>query len=222
MKSSGFNRSITSRVTFIVCVLLSGCNGIEKLDEKVFYEGPHFKLKLARYYESIFLHFNGEVFSIQCQSSATSSYQAKKRQEPGWRLIGTGAAIGSKNAQEVINMVSDDYIIVSDQILVKKGGGITVSFDACGTITGWYPTLLPLQLIDQIEKPDWCAPKGGGDCRHYDFEGDRQVRIDDIKTDNLGNISFLARSKAFKDSATLRIASSDFGKAWQHEIVAKE
>jgi len=119
-------------------------------------------------------------------------------------------------------MVSDDYIIVSDQIFVKKGGGISVSFDACGTITGWYPTLLPLQLIDQIEKPDWCAPKGGGDCRHYDFEGDRQVRIDDIKTDNLGNISFLARSKAFKDSATLRIASSDYGKAWQHEIVAKE
>jgi hypothetical protein len=222
LKSSVFYRGIAPQCTFIVCVLLSGCNGLEKLDEKVFYEGPHFKLKLARYYESIFLHFNGEVFSVQCQSSATSNYQAKKRQEPGWRLIGTGAAIGSKNAQEVINMVSEDYIIVSDQTFVKKGGGISVSFDACGTITGWYPTLLPLQLIDQIEKPDWCAPKGGGDCRHYDFEGDRQVRIDDIKTDNLGNISFLARSKAFKDSAILRIASSDYGRTWEHEIVAKE
>jgi len=137
-------------------------------------------------------------------------------------LIATGAAIGTKNAQEVINLVGDDYIIISDQIFVKKGGGISVSFDACGTITGWYPTLLPLQLIDQIEKPDWCAPKGGGDCRHYDFEGDRQVRIDDIKTDNLGNISFLARSKAFKDSSIFRIASSDYGRTWEHEIVGQE
>jgi len=222
LKTNGFYNGIARHCTLIVCVLVSGCDGLEKLDEKVFYEGPHFKLKLARYYESILFHFNGEVFSVQCQSSATSSYQAKKRQEPGWRLIATGAAIGTKNAQEVINLVSDDYIIISDQIFVKKGGGISVSFDACGTITGWYPTLLPLHLIDQIEKPDWCAPKGGGDCRHYDFEGDRQVRIDDIKTDNLGNISFLARSKAFKDSAIFRIASSDYGRTWEHEIAGQE
>lgn len=222
MKSSNFYNRIARHCTFIVCVLLSGCNGLEKLDEKVFYEGPHFKLKLARYYESILFHFNGEVFSVQCQSSATSSYQAKERQEAGWRLIATGAAIGTKNAQEVINLVTDDYIIISDQIFVKKGSGISVSFDACGTINGWYPTLMPLQLIDQIEKPDWCAPKGGGDCRHYDFEGDRQVRIDDIKTDNLGNISFLVRSKAFKDSATFRIASSDYGRTWEHEKAGQE
>jgi hypothetical protein len=206
----------------MACVFLSGCGGIEKLDEKVFYEGPHFKLKLARYYESLPFHFNGEVFSVQCQSSATSSYKAKKRQESGWRRIATGPAIGTKNAQEVINLVSDDYLIISDQIFVKKGGGVTVSFDACGTITGWYPTLLPLQLIDQIEKPDWCAPKGGGDCRHYDFEGDRQVRIEDIKTDSLGNISFQARSKAFKNGAIFRITSSDYGRTWEHEITDKE
>ena len=78
MKTHGFYNGIARHCTLIVCVLVSGCDGLEKLDEKVFYEGPHFKLKLARYYESILFHFNGEVFSVQCQSSATSSYQAKK------------------------------------------------------------------------------------------------------------------------------------------------
>lgn len=68
-------------------------------------------------------------------------------------------------------------------------------------------------------KPDWCAPKGGGDCRHYDFQGDREAFFEDIKIDDLGNISFLANSTAFRDGATFRIASSDFGKTWEHEIV---
>jgi hypothetical protein len=37
---------------------------LEKLDEKVFYQGPYSKLKLARYYESILFHLNGEVFLL--------------------------------------------------------------------------------------------------------------------------------------------------------------
>ena len=201
----------------LICVLLNACDGIEKLDEEVFYKGPEFTLKLVRYYESIFLHFNGEVFSVQCRSSATLDNQAQKRQEAGWRLISTGAALGSKNAQEVVNQIQDEYIIMDNATLVKGGNGIAVTFDACGTIRGWYPTLLPLDMIDQIDKPDMCRPKGTADCRHYDFQGDRAAQIDDIQTATSGQISFLARSKAFKDGMVIRITSKDYGKTWEFE-----
>lgn len=202
-------------ISFLIPAILSGCGGIKKLDEKVFYEGPEFKLKLSRYYQKLFLSYDGEVFSVQCQSSETLDNKAQKSQDAGWRRISTGGAIGSKNAQDLIDQVKDDYLIMDNRTLVKKSNGFLVSFDACGTFQSWYPTALPIERIDQIPKPDHCAPKGSGDCRHYDFQGDRVPKISEIETSPEGRISFVARTPAFKDGVVFRIESGDFGRTWE-------
>lgn len=82
-------------------LLLTSCGvSKERLDEVVFYDGPRFKLKLVRYYENYPLHFTGEVFRVQCASAHTTN-PGNEMQDPGWVVLGNGAAIGSKNAAEV-------------------------------------------------------------------------------------------------------------------------
>ena len=134
--------------------------------------------------------------------------------------MSTGAALESKNAQEVVDYLKDEYLIMDERTVVKAGGGIGVSFDACGTFRHWSAVKLPLELINQIDKPDYCKPKGDADCRHYDFQGDRAPEIEDIRTDSSGRISFVARSKAFKDGAVYRIESQDSGRSWGYTRIA--
>ena len=72
-------------VTIITGVLLFSCNpSYEKLDESIFYEGPSFKLKLVRYYESAWPHYTGEVFNVMCSSMETTNFPAGIMQDPGW------------------------------------------------------------------------------------------------------------------------------------------
>ena len=201
-------------LVFLVGLLLAGCESTKRLDEQVFHEGPEFTLKVVRYYYNLFLSFNGEVYSVQCRSSETAGNKAYKRQDPGWQTLTTGAAIGSKNVQEIVDNLRNNYLIMDDRTLVQAENGIGVSFDACGSFRYWGATKLPVDLIDQIEKPDHCAPKGTGDCRHYDFQGDRAPQVSDVRTEPSGRISFIARSKAFKDGAVFRIESQDSGRSW--------
>ena len=205
-----------------IALLLSGCDSTKRLDEQIFYEGPEMTLKLVRYYRNLFLSFNGEVYSVQCRSSETAGNSAGRQQDPGWRAVSSGAALGSKNAQEVVDYVRDEYLIMNDWTVVKKGGGIGVSFDACGTFRHWSAVHLPLKLINQIAKPDYCKPKGATDCRHYDFQDDRAPEIEDIRTDSSGRISFAARSIAFKDGAVYRIESQDYGRSWGYTPIAAD
>jgi len=205
-------------LVFLAGVLLAGCDSTRRLDELIFYEGPEVTLKLVRYYRNLFLSFNGEIYSVQCRSSETAGNQAGRDQDQDWRKLSTGTALESKSAQEVVNDVKDKYLIMDERTVVKRGGGIGVSFDACGTFRHWGATKLPIELIDQIEKPSHCA--GTGDCRHYDFEGDRAPQISDIRTEPSGRISFVARSKAFKDGAVFRIESQDSGRSWGYTRIA--
>ncbi len=207
-------------LVFLAGLLLAGCDSTRRLDELIFYEGPEVTLKLVRYYRNLFLSFNGEVYSVQCRSSETAGNKAGRQQDPGWRTLSTGAALESKNAQEVVDYVRDEYLIMDERTVVRKGGGIGVSFDACGTFRHWGATILPIELIDQIEKPSHCAPEGTGDCRHYDFEADRALQVSDIRTEPSGRISFVARSKAFKDGAVFRIESQDSGRSWGYTRIA--
>ena len=209
-------------LVFLAGLLLAGCDSTRRLDELIFYEGPEVTLKLVRYYRNLFLSFNGEVYSVQCRSSETVGNQAGREQDQDWRKVSTGAALESKSAQEVVNDVKDKYLIMDERTVVTRGGGIGVSFDACGTFRHWGATILPIELIDQIEKPSHCAPKGTGssDCRHYDFEADRAPQVSDIRTEPSGRISFVARSKAFKDGAVFRIESQDSGRSWGYTRIA--
>ena len=207
-------------LVFLAGLLLASCDSTKRLDEQIFYEGPEVTLKLVRYYRNLFLSFNGEIYSVQCRSSETAGNQAGREQDQDWRTLSTGTALESKSAQEVVNDLKDEYLIMDERTVVKRGGGIGVSFDACGTFRHWGATKLPIELIDQIEKPSHCAPKGTGDCRHYDFEGDRAPQISDIRTEPSGRISFVARSKAFKDGAVFRIESQDSGRSWGYTRIA--
>lgn len=195
---------------------------LQKLDEAVFYAGPRFKLKLVRYYENLPLHYTGEVFRVQCTSEQTANSPGHKTQDPGWRTLGNGGAIGSKNAAELVERERRNYLVMDDQTLVWLGNGVSVSFDACGQFRAWYPTSLPGELIDPVEKPDFCAPKGKADCRHYDFQGDRAPHFGDIQVSRQGAISFTVRSKAFRGERIVRVHSTDFGRTWTFTSIASQ
>lgn len=194
--------------------LVSCSQATQKLDEAVFYEGPRFKLKLVRYYENLPLHYTGEVFRVQCASDRTANSPGQKTQDPVWRTLGNGSAIGSKNAAELVERERRNYLVIDDQTLVWLGNGVNVSFDACGEFRGWYPTSLSEELIYPVLKPDFCAPRGKADCRHYDFQGERAPHFGDIQVSRQGAISFTVRSKAFRGEQTVRVHSTDFGKTW--------
>ena len=143
---------------FLGCTIVAGCSP-RKLDEVVFYEGPQFKLKLVRYYENLPFHYTGKVFRVQCSSANTVDSPGHEKLDPGWVEIGSGGAIGSTSAKELVNRERTHYLIVDDRTLVTTGGwALKVSFDACGSFRFWDPTALPLELIDPVDKPATCAP----------------------------------------------------------------
>ena len=93
------------------------CSDTRKLDEAVFYEGPVFTLKVVRFYQNLFLSYNGETFSVQCSSEHTAGYGGSKFTERGWYELGSGGAIGTKTADDVIKQVKAQYLIVDDSTL---------------------------------------------------------------------------------------------------------
>ena len=93
-----------------------------------------------------------------------------------------------------------------------------VPFDACGKFQSWRPTSLPAEPIALAEKPDYCAPTGKADCRHYDFPGDRAPNFKAIQSNGHGTVSVLARSSAFRDDQAVRVQSIDYGKTWTFAV----
>jgi len=200
---------------YLITILLGACGGgTRKLDEAVFYQGPQFTLKLTRYYENIPLHYTGEVYRVHCGSAATASSPAHKTQDSGWVSIGNGGAIGSKSAAELVDRVRTFYHVIDDRTVVWLGNGLEVSFDACGQFRGWYPSQLPAEMIDPVEKPEWCAPAGTADCRNYDFMGERHPRFEEIEVRPGGQVTFVARSAALRPTGALRVESRDSGRTW--------
>ncbi|MBT8372390.1 MAG: hypothetical protein HKO68_00255 [Desulfobacterales bacterium] len=201
-------------------VFLLACGlSTRKIDEAMIYDGPQFRIKLVRYFENFPLHYTGEVFRVQCASPQTRNSPSHRTQDAGWVTLGNGGAIGSKSAAELAERERRNYLVVDDQTLVWIGNGVNVSFDACGSFLGWYPTSLPEELIDPAEKPDYCQPKGNADCRHYDFMGEREPHFEKIQVKSRGHISFIVRSKAIRKGQSVRVQSSDFGKTWQTALL---
>ena len=199
----------------LLAFLLASCGGpTRKLDEAVFYDGPQFKLKLTRYYENIPLHYTGEVYRVQCGSAATAGSPAHKTQDAGWVTTGNGGAIGSRSAAELVPQVRKGYQVIDETTLVWTGNGFEISYDACGQFRSWYPSNLPAEMIDPVEKPEWCAPAGTADCRNYDFFGDRAPRFEQIEVRPDGQVSFVARSPALRPTGAVRVESADSGRTW--------
>lgn len=200
----------------LVGASLSACShGVRKLDEAMFYEGPEFRLKLVRYHENLPLHYNGEVFRVQCASRNTRHSQAQRMQEEGWVSLQSGGAIGSSHAAELAERERRNYTVIDDRTLVWIGNGLSVSFDACGSVRHWSPTSLPADFVIPAAKPEYCRPVGNVDCRHLDFLDDRLPRFEEIQVTTPGGISFVMRSKALRDGMSVRVRSVDFGETWR-------
>lgn len=211
---------VVAAILMACATWLAACAaGTRKLDEAVIYDGPVFKLKVVRYYENLPLSYTGEVFSVQCSSAYTAQSPGHKTQDPGWVALGSGGAIGSKNAVELVARERGHYVVLHDSTLAWTGNGFNITFDACGRFRSWYPTSLPDNLIDHVEKPSYCAPQGTADCRHYDFLGDRAPQFSDIAATSEGAISFTVRSKAIRGNYAIRVTSDDWGKAWTWKLV---
>jgi hypothetical protein len=202
------------RLLLLATVLASCGGGTRKLDEAVFYDGPEFKLKLVRYYENLPLHYVGEVYRVQCGSAQTAQSPAHATQDSGWVTIGNGGAIGSKSAAELVDRVRNSYRVIDERTLVWTGNGVEVSFDACGQFRSWYPANLPAEMINPVEKPEYCAPAGTADCRNHDFFGERTPRFEGIEVRPHGRVAFLARSAALRPNGALRVESADSGRTW--------
>jgi hypothetical protein len=203
------------RLLLLATVLASCAGGTRKLDEAVFYDGPQFKLKLVRYHENLPFHYVGEVYRVHCGSAQTAQSPAHATQDSGWVSIGNGGAIGSKSAAELVEGVRDSYRVIDERTLVWTGNGVQVSFDACGQFQSWYPTALPADMVDPVKKPDYCAPVGTGDCRNYDFLGERTPRFERIEVKSNGRVAFVARSAAFRPTGRVLVESADSGRSWE-------
>jgi hypothetical protein len=210
-------RHLKRAVVLSSIVMLAGalaCKpSTKKLDEAPMYSGPFFTLKAVRYYEKYPMHYNGEVFRIACASPNTQTSPAHKTQDSGWVTLGNGGAIGTRSAQAVVDHERPHYIIVNDTTLAWTGPGLSVSFDGCGSRRYWHPTMLSREEIDTIPKPEYCAPAGTADCRHYDFLGDRQPVYGEITVEPNGTVEFTATSPAFR-ARRIRVRSTDAGKTW--------
>ena len=135
----------------LVSAGLTGCTDTRRLDEAVFYQGPVFTLKVVRFYRNLFFSYNGETFSIQCSSEDTAGWGGNKFTEPGWYELGSGGAIGTKNADDVIEQVKAQCIIVNDSTLAMPGGVNPRQ-------------LLRLHPVQDLE-PDDPAPRDDRSCR---------------------------------------------------------
>jgi hypothetical protein len=204
----------------LLALALASCGGTRKLDEVVFHDGPQYKLKLARYYENIPLHYVGEVYRVHCSSALTANSPAHKTQDAGWVTLGNGGAIGTKSAAEIVDKVRYAYHVIDERTLVWTGNGFQISYDACGQFRSWYPTTLPPAMIDSAERPEWCAPAGTADCRNFDFFGDRAPQFEQIQVRPNGQVAFVALSAAFRPTGAVQVESADSGRTWSVRAIS--
>ena len=208
----------TRLLAVAIALALAGCRvGVRKLDEVVFFAGPGYQLKVVRYYENLPLHYTGEIYSVQCGSPATRHFEAYDVQDAGWRTLERAGAIGTRSAADIVPSLAGRYLAIDDRRLVWLDRLFHVTFDACGTLASWDPTQLPENRIDPLEKPEFCKPKGLGDCRSMDFEGERAPRYEEIRVESDGHVAFIVRTSAFRDGAELLVRSADFGSTWTQE-----
>lgn len=212
-------RAFTGIGVIIPVMLLACGEPSQRLDEYGFYDGPQFRLKVVRYYRNIPFNYLGEQAVVMCQSGNTAGYSSSDPQDAGWRLLGAAPVQGSKSAREVALKMKDDYEVVDDNILVAKTSALNISLDACGHFISWDPDRLPETLINPAEKPDSCAPNGPTDCRHYNFEGDRAPRYENVRVSGNGRIDFDTTSKAFRGVVSLHVETRNNGAVWHVDTV---
>lgn len=199
---------------------ISGCSpSMKRLDDAQVYKGSHFELKVVRYYESLPLHFVGEIAVVQCRSEQTRGVPGGRTNDEGWKELGRIGALGSRSAEELVGRVRQEYLPIGDRVLLWTSIVLMISDDGCNSFSTWDPVSLPADVIIPVERPDYCAPKGLADCRYEDFRGDRRPVYSEVHAVPNGAVSFLVRSSAFKANHAFRVSSPDFGRTWHVSAV---
>ncbi|MEJ2090005.1 MAG: hypothetical protein P8Y69_16340 [Gammaproteobacteria bacterium] len=107
----------------LIGLVSSGCGGPKRLDEAVVYDTDALTLKVVRYYESLFLHYDGEIFVVMCRDPSTGAMPAMNTQDAGWRMLRRGGAIGTTSAADLLPSVRESYVLTPSGGLIDRGGG---------------------------------------------------------------------------------------------------
>ncbi|OGI62385.1 MAG: hypothetical protein A2W18_10635 [Candidatus Muproteobacteria bacterium RBG_16_60_9] len=209
----------------LLSLLLCACSKeLRKLDEAVFLETPELTLKLVRYYENLPFSYSGEIYVTQCSSPNSKKLPASDVNEPGWRVIDRGAALGSKSAPEVVDKVRNRYTVIGDGILYWSHVPLNISLDGCRTLITWSPVTLPAETIIPAALPEHCKHDKEAVCDRmygsswaFQAQG-RLPRYFDVQATRQGKISFRMQSAAIKDGSILLVTSSNGGKSWDVKV----
>ena len=207
---------VVSIIALVGTLLASCSSSTKKLDETIFFDGSGFKLKLVRYYEDYPWHFSGEISVIHCATDQTRSIRTYSRtQENGWSEVERIRALGSKSSAEVLNLAQLEPRVIDEKTLMIIGANrFLATFDGCRTFINWHAWRE--ELLNQQSKPEYCQHDTTKLCPGVTpFEGDRQLQFSNLRFDpRSGSISFLVKSKAFKDGGSFAVSSKDRGKTW--------
>jgi hypothetical protein len=99
---------------------------------------------------------------------------------------------------------------------------LNISFDACGHFISWDPTRLPQDMIEDVQRPDSCAPDGPLDCRYYDFEGERKPQYEQFGVAGVGQVNFSVRAPAFSGVQSLHVQTRNNGALWHVDRVGSD
>lgn len=215
LRISGTHAGCRGRKLSLIAVLgIVACGpSVRKLDETVLYSGPFFELKVVRYYQSLFLSFNGKVAFVACRSARTLDRPGGPTTDPGWVQVRSVPAIESNSAEALRSSAWNNITIVRDTVLIAAEPILSISYDGCRTFRRWDPRGLPDSLLTPPVLPSYCAPVGTVDCS---FMSDYvEVAYSELEADPRGSIAFTVTGPRFVNGLKLRVESSDSGRTWQ-------
>jgi len=205
-----------------------------KLDEATFYKDKHMELKIVRYQENIFLHYNGPVFRVACKSENTRSQSWHKVQETNWTQVYSPLELSNlgwdPSLDTLIKAARLGYQVDDVDTLIYRtsGASVTVSWDGCGTFKSWSPKKIPDELVNQepylrcleesrAKEEIGALVKGWGEsnCKSENFYSENLPTISDIEATRDGHASFIVTSKAFLLGKSYQITTSNYGTTWE-------
>lgn len=206
----------------LVLLFLSACGtSHDKTGEAVLIDSEQLKVKVVQIYDDMPWHYYGLKHEIWCQSPKTMD-MALGQVERGWNVLSHSIlsepgqspsdAIKKKSLDAATMEAKKHLRVINDEIVAYGNNGIfTMSIDACQRFFIWSSWVLPADSVVQADKPKYCKE---GECQWENFKGDNEISYSDIRIDTTSkNISFHARSKAFKDGELL-VQSEDGGRHW--------
>ena len=203
-------------------MFLTSCGSShERTGEAVLFDSGKLKLVVVQIYEDMPWHYYGLRHEVWCKTAKTADMQLG-RMDKGWNIIGTSGVsepgqyptnAAKKKALDAAALEQKKQLrVLNEETIVQAGGGIlTVTFNGCKSFSIWNGWELPEGLVIQAAKSQNCV---NNRCPWENYAGDRQITFSNINVDTQAkHISFLARSKAFRDGELL-ISSVDAGRRW--------